>query len=149
MRNCQCNGKPNTLCVIVVCPLLALLILATWWNSYVSELPDKMKMTAYLKHLFCNLQHKNVCPPISLHSILDISSVTWYYFNFEISSSQTSKFDLSSNSRFILHKLRQLTVNFMSKSMLLLCKEFCKPLISPWHTFPLPYTNASRSTLNG
>ena len=44
LRNCQCNGKPNTPYVEVVCSPLALVLLATWWNRYVSELPDKHTM---------------------------------------------------------------------------------------------------------
>ena len=88
------------------------------------------------EELFCTIigfmsNNMNISPPISLHSILEISSVTRYYFNFEISSSRTSKFDLSSNLRFLLRKLRQLKVIFKSKSLVLVFLEFSKPLLRP------------------
>ena len=69
-------------------------------------------------------------PPVSLHSICEISSATRIFFNFEISSLKNKKFDLISKLSFSFQKLRQCTVIFLTN---LLCNasytfhtKFCK-----------------------
>ena len=63
-------------------------------------------------------------PPVDLHWIFEIFSVTWNFFHSEILSLRISKFHFSSNLSFSFQKLRQLTTMYFNASMFLAWKVF-------------------------
>ena len=104
------------LCLRLIGAHLWLGLIKTFTGNWDTKAPSVGTLLAYLETI--------LWPPVDLHWIFEIFSVTWNFFHSEILSLRISKFHFSSNLSFSFQKLRQLTMISFNKSM-----------FSPWKVF--------------
>ena len=106
---------------------------------------DEKNNFLWVYWFFCK-RHSSFVPPVDLHWIFEIFSVTWNFFHSEILSLRISKFHFSSNLSFGFWKVRQLATIFFSKyisfelersftSIVILAQIFISIFPAKVHTF--------------